>query len=114
MRASPTSSNRISPGVRLEKYWGALDDGAANELRETVADRRDRDGPYRQGAAIGSLASFPLATPSSDLDPPFVIDVLHGDPSERRRIELDEWEDAAVLHAGEVSVKEILEVRGPS
>ena len=34
--------NRISPGVRLEKYWDVLDDGTADELRETVADGRDR------------------------------------------------------------------------
>lgn len=34
--------NRISPGVRLEEYWGVLDDDAADELRETVAEGRDR------------------------------------------------------------------------
>lgn len=34
--------NRISPGVRLEDYWGILDDEAAEELREAVADGRDQ------------------------------------------------------------------------
>lgn len=34
--------NRISPGVRLEEYWGILDDDAADELRETVAEGRNR------------------------------------------------------------------------
>lgn len=34
--------NRISPGVRLEDYWGILDDEAAEELREAVAEGRDR------------------------------------------------------------------------
>lgn len=39
--------NRISPGVRLEEYWGILDDDAADELRETVAEGRDRRGTVR-------------------------------------------------------------------
>lgn len=39
--------NRISPGVRLEEYWGILDDDAADELRETVAEGRDRRGAVR-------------------------------------------------------------------
>ncbi|WP_336343181.1 antitoxin VapB family protein [Halalkalicoccus ordinarius] len=39
--------NRISPGVRLEEYWGVLDDDAADELRETVAEGRDRRGAVR-------------------------------------------------------------------
>jgi predicted CopG family antitoxin len=39
--------NRISPGVRLEEYWGVLDDDAADELRETVAEGRDRRGAGR-------------------------------------------------------------------
>lgn len=34
--------NRISPGVRLEDYWGILDDQAAEELRETVETGRER------------------------------------------------------------------------
>lgn len=34
--------NRISPGVRLEDYWGVLDEGAADELREAVEDGRAR------------------------------------------------------------------------
>lgn len=34
--------NRISPGVRLEDYWGILDDEAADELREAVEDGRAR------------------------------------------------------------------------
>lgn len=39
--------NRISPGVRLEEYWGILDEDAADELRETVAEGRDRRGAVR-------------------------------------------------------------------
>jgi hypothetical protein len=39
--ASPTSSNRISPDVRLEDYWGILDDQAAEEFRETIEGGRE-------------------------------------------------------------------------
>lgn len=31
---------RIAPGVRLEEYWGILDDEAADELRDAVAETR--------------------------------------------------------------------------
>lgn len=34
---------RIAPGVRLEDYWGILDDEAADELRKAVTEtRRER------------------------------------------------------------------------
>lgn len=31
---------RIAPGVRLEDYWGILDDEAADELRKAVTETR--------------------------------------------------------------------------
>lgn len=34
--------NRISPGVRLEDYWGILDEEAADDLREVVEEGRAR------------------------------------------------------------------------
>lgn len=33
--------NRISPGVRLEEYWGILDDGATEELRDAIEEGRN-------------------------------------------------------------------------
>jgi predicted CopG family antitoxin len=39
--------NRISPGVRLEEYWGILDGEAGDELREAVADGRSRRNATR-------------------------------------------------------------------
>lgn len=32
--------DRIAPGVRLEEYWGILDDEGAAELREAVEETR--------------------------------------------------------------------------
>ncbi|MFC7008611.1 antitoxin VapB family protein [Halalkalicoccus salilacus] len=60
--------NRISPGVRLEDYWGILDDEAAEELREAVADGRDRRHGTALCVVIGSLPSSRATgrTPSSD------------------------------------------------
>lgn len=36
--------NRISPGVRLDDYWGVLDDESADELHDTISDSRNRHG----------------------------------------------------------------------
>lgn len=39
--------NRLSPGVRLEEYWGILDDEAADELREAVVAGREERAATR-------------------------------------------------------------------
>lgn len=52
--------NRISPGVRLEEYWGILDDEAGDELREAVVDgrsRRNATRSERRGRITDELSS---------------------------------------------------------
>lgn len=52
--------NRISPGVRLEEYWGVLDDEASNELREAVTtgrDRRNDERSSRRERLVSELSS---------------------------------------------------------
>lgn len=52
--------NRISPGVRLEEYWGILDDEASNELREAVTtgrDRRNDERSSRRERLVSELSS---------------------------------------------------------
>jgi len=51
---------RIAPGVRLEEYWGALDDETAADLREVVETTRREwttDDGEREDRIVSDLGS---------------------------------------------------------